>query len=97
MKTIKKVKVTVEYVDTVPDHMIQDIIYVSYKYKSAMHLCLCGCHHKAVTPFNAKFGSNWTITIVDDKVTFTPSILNTNCPNNCHYVITDGIANILER
>lgn len=43
-------------------------------------------------------GNDWSATIEHDKtLTMTPSILNNGCPNKAHYVITRGIANILDR
>lgn len=90
MKTIKKVSVTTKDVETIPDHLEQNVIYISDKYKTAIHLCLCGCGHRAVTPFNM-----WNITDIGKGVTFTPSILNTNCPNRSHYIITNSVANFV--
>ena len=95
MKTIRKVLVkpiTVEYVPDKSD-MIQDEIYISVKYKTAVHLCLCGCGNLSVTHFMDDSG--WKITLLNSGLTMIPSILNLNCPNRCHYVITDNIANII--
>lgn len=92
MKTIKKVKVTPEFVDTIPEKLVQDVIYITKRYGTAVHLCLCGCGNESVTPIGK---NDWSLMGNDDFVTFRPSILNNNCPNKCHYVITDNIANII--
>ena len=92
MKTLRKVPVKVKYVEIIPDKLEQDIIYISNEYKTSIHLCLCGCGKKAVTPTGK---NGWTITSNENGVTFKPSILNTNCPNMYHYIITNGVANIV--
>jgi hypothetical protein len=95
MRTIKKIEVLSVFVEFIPDELIQNEIYISKKYGTAIHLCLCGCGEKAVMPLNIKFGSSWNLIENNNKVSFTPSILNTNCPNRAHYVITNNVANIL--
>ena len=93
MKTLKRVTVIPMMVEFIPDTLKQDFIYISRIYETATHLCLCGCGNLSVTPLNK---NGWTITdSPSGKVSFTPSILNNNCPNKCHYVITNNIANIL--
>lgn len=62
---------------------------------TAAHLCLCGCGNLSVTPLNSKFDSSWNMTEKDGMVSFSPSILNTNCPNRYHYIITDNVANVV--
>ncbi len=91
MRTIKKIKVTTEEVEFIPSELKQDIIYVSKEYETATHLCLCGCGNLSVTPINK---GGWNLTILENKLTMKPSILNNNCPNKYHYIITNGIANV---
>lgn len=90
MKTIRKVDIVPVFVEIIPDFLKQDIIYISEKYKVSVHLCLCGCGNLAVLPL-----SRWTLTENKGKISFTPSILNTNCPNRYHYIITDNIATVV--
>jgi hypothetical protein len=100
MKTKLKIPVEVVNVHYIPEFnlMEENVIYVSKEYSLAMHKCLCGCGEIAATPINEDVNdtSGWDVTIdSNNKITFKPSILNTNCPNRYHYVITNGIANIL--
>ena len=95
MRTIKKIEVIPVFVEFIPDELIQNEIYISKKYGVSIHLCLCGCGEKAVMPLNPTFNLNWNLIENNNKVSFTPSILNTNCPNKYHYVITNNVANIL--
>ena len=94
MKTLKKVAVKPVLVKFIPskEKMEQDTIYISYPFKTAVHLCLCGCGNESVTPLN---NDGWNLSLENLQITMTPSILNTNCPNQCHYVITKGVANII--
>ena len=95
MRTIKKIEVLSVFVEFIPDELIQNEIYISKEYGTAVHLCLCGCGEKSIMPLNPKFNLSWNLIENDNKVSFTPSILNTNCPNKYHYVITNNVANIL--
>ena len=94
MKTLKKISIIVKHVYFIPDELEQDVIYISNRFQTSMHICLCGCGNKAVTPFGLK-KKGWTITENEKGVTFKPSILNTNCPDRYHYIITNGVANVV--
>jgi len=93
MKTLRKITITPVHVGFIPDKydMIQDEIYISNEYKTVVHLCLCGCGNLSVTPLNK---DGWNMIEKDGKVSFTPSILNNNCPNRYHYIITNNVANV---
>ena len=91
MKTISKVEIKPIFVDEIPENLIQNEFYVSNKYNVAVHLCLCGCGNKSVTPLNK---NGWFLTQNNNKISLTPSILNTNCPKNYHYILTNNIANV---
>jgi hypothetical protein len=107
MKTKRKVPVTFRLVETIPAIMEDNVIYVSSKYRMANHKCL-GCYkHESVTAItvlvidgkvindndDTRWDDGWNIIIENDKISVTPSILNNLC--GCHYVITNGVANIL--
>ena len=93
MKTLKKIEVKPIYVKFIPDKLEQNIIYISKEFGVAIHLCLCGCGNKSVTPFELK-SKGWNLIEKDGKISITPSILNTNCPNQYHYIISNNIANV---
>jgi hypothetical protein len=103
MKTIKKIPVTVEFVEEMPFDTIQDnVLYVDKKTCRMRHNCLCGCKHLLDIPLS-KIDDNekiytgdshgWDFIVKGDKATITPSILNRPC--NGHYIITNGIANLV--
>lgn len=66
------------------------IIYVSEKYRTAIHLCACGCGNLTVTPLKR----GWAITGTDEKPTLRPSVFNANTCGS-HYFITDGKVQML--
>jgi len=94
-KTIKKIEIIPVFVELIPEQLIQNEIYISEKYGCSVHSCLCGCGEKAVMPLNPKFSSSWNLIEDRGMISFTPSILNTNCPNKYHYVISNNIANVI--
>lgn len=96
MKTLQRIKIEPVSVQYIPEkeEMEYGKIYISNEFKTAVHLCLCGCGNLSVTPLNDK-NDWWLLVDTELRITMTPSILNTNCPNRTHYVITKGIANII--
>lgn len=91
---IKQVDVWPIYVDNVPVKWLMEEgkIYISKKYETAIHLCLCGCKEETVTPFGK---DAWTLTESNGKITLWPSIGNYQFPCRSHYVITDNKANFV--
>jgi len=74
-----------EFVDEIPEVLEHGKIYVSEKFRTASHLCPCGCQMKVVTPFG-KFG--WILSRGEGKVTLAPSIGNWQYACRSHYWIT---------
>ena len=92
MKTINKIKVKVVVCESVPDisEMQENTIYYSETYKTASHKCLV-CGILSVTPISYEW---WSMDIINnDNFTMKPSILNNPCKH--HYIITNGIANVV--
>ena len=73
-----------------PEIMEEGILYISNRFKLAIHLCACGCKQKTVTPIHDK--TDWTLTEAEDKVTLRPSIGNWagQSPYHAHYYITNN-------
>jgi len=76
-----------QFVEFIPAALAQGVLYVSEKYKTATHLCACGCGTKIVTPLRP---TEWTMTKRGDFVTLKPSIGNWNHPCQSHYWIRDN-------
>lgn len=92
MSSIKDIRP--EFVEYIPkkEDMADGIIYISKEFKTASHLCLCGCKNLIVTPFGLDW---WTLLIEDDKyITLSPSIGNHQIECKSHYIITRNKAYI---
>ena len=100
MKTIKKVPVKYEFTkgkDPLPnyDDMVECVIYVSEHHGISEHKCLCGCGEIAIIGLKPKW-NGWNLIKNNEEVySIEPSILNTNCPNKSHYIITKNVANFV--
>lgn len=92
MKTIKKITIAPEFVEFIPEKLKENTLYISEEYTIIIHLCLCGCGNKSVTPINK---NGWVLANNNGLISLTPSILNNNCPNRYHYIITNNIANVV--
>ncbi len=75
---------THEFVDSVPDTLQPGVLYVSIRFATAVHLCVCGCGHEVVTPFSP---TDWRMTFDGKTISLDPSIGNWSLPCQSHYWI----------
>jgi len=93
MKTLKKVMIEPIFVEFIPEVLENNKLYISEKYETCIHNCLCGCRGKTVTPLGP---NEWTLIKHDNgKVSLTPSINNYQFSCKSHYIITKNIANFV--
>lgn len=95
MKTIKKVPIIAEYVEFIPKtaDMKQGVIYISKRFRTASHICLCGkCGNRTVTPLKK---GEWELTDKNGKISLSESIGNFQYPCKSHYIIVNGNANFV--
>jgi hypothetical protein len=76
-----------EFVEMMPDHLDDGVIYISEKYRAALHNCCCGCGEEVSTPIGR---TEYSIKMEDSGVTVKPSIGNHDFPCRSHYVIERG-------
>jgi len=99
MKTIKKVEITPIYIDVIPDVLEEFKIYISEKYGTTIHNCLCGCGNKTVLPIdNIINGKDYGWKLIkgnNGKISFVPSVGNYQFECKSHYIITNNIANFV--
>jgi hypothetical protein len=80
-------------VEYMPDKIEPGILYHSPVFKTAIHLCACGCGNKTVTPIRGQNQFHpsqfWGLTGFPDKPTLHGSIGNQNVCGS-HYNITEG-------
>lgn len=75
------------YVEYIPERLEPGLLYISKKYRTASHLCCCGCGLKVVTPLNP---AKWQLTDHGQTVSLYPSIGNWGFPCRSHYWIDHG-------
>jgi hypothetical protein len=76
-----------EFVEFIPDELEQRTIYISIRFATASHLCLCGCGNKVVTPIRP---TDWTLIFDGKTISLHPSIGNWSFPCQSHYWIRNN-------
>jgi hypothetical protein len=76
-----------EYVEFIPKVLDEGVLYISKKFRTASHLCCCGCATKIVTPLRE---TEYTLMERGTLVCLYPSIGNWNHPCQSHYWIRDN-------
>jgi hypothetical protein len=72
------------FVEFIPDHLEEGILYISQRYRTCSHLCCCGCGEEVVTPLSP---AEWSVKREGDTVSLWPSIGNWDYACRSHYVI----------
>lgn len=78
---------THKFVEYIPEDLETGIIYISMKYCTVVHKCLCGCGNEVVTPISRK---GWKLTFDGESVSLSPSIGSWNLPCKSHYFIINN-------
>lgn len=73
-----------EFVESAPNQLSDGVIYISERFRTALHKCCCGCGNEVVTPLNP---AGWSYKREGGTVTFKPSIGNWSFPCKSHYLI----------
>lgn len=76
-------------VDSIPEILQANTLYVTTDRDVAGHLCACGCGREVITPLSP---TDWSITFGRRGATLFPSIGNWAFPCRSHYFIRDGDA-----
>ncbi|MDR2239633.1 MAG: hypothetical protein LBE33_04255 [Zoogloeaceae bacterium] len=75
------------FVEYVPAKLDEEVLYISRKYKVAVHLCCCGCGEKVVTPLSP---AEWSIHGDEKMVSLHPSVGNWSMACRSHYCIKNN-------
>ena len=73
-----------EFVDAIPDVLVDGTLYVSVGYAIAVHRCCCGCGGEVVTPLTP---TDWKLTFDGDSISLCPSISGSTSGCGQHYWI----------
>lgn len=84
---MKVERIRLEVVEFMPAQLEPAVLYVSEKYRTAAHLCACGCGEKVRTQLG---DPGWRLTTGRSGPTLYPSIGNWQKPCRSHYFIRDG-------
>lgn len=76
-----------KFVEFIPEFIEDGIIYITIKYHTAVHNCVCGCGNKVVTPFSP---TDWKLIFDGKSISLSPSIGNWNFACKSHYWITNN-------
>lgn len=76
-----------EFVEYIPTVLQPGVLYISKKYRTASHMCCCGCGSKVVTPLKP---GGWRLTVKRGAATLYPSIGSWNLACQSHYWIREG-------
>jgi len=77
-----------EFVEYIPEHVVDGAIYVSIRFATALHKCCCGCGNEVVTPLSP---TDWKVTFDGETISLHPSIGNWNFPCQSHYWIKRNV------
>jgi Family of unknown function (DUF6527) len=62
-----------EFVEFIPDDLEPGVLYVSTRYATAAHLCMCGCGFEVTSPLSPQ---QWCLIFDGQTVSLSPSIGN---------------------
>jgi hypothetical protein len=70
-----------------PEELEPGYLYVSIRFRTAQHLCACGCGSRIVTPIKP---AKYALTYNGETVSLWPSVGSWQKPCKSHYVIRDS-------
>lgn len=76
-----------EFVEFIPERLEDGVLYISERYRAAVHKCCCGCGQEVVTPLSR---AEWSVKLNSGRVSLWPSIGNWSYSCRSHYVIRDS-------
>ena len=73
-----------EFVEVMPDELEGGVLYVSTRFRTAAHLCACGCDSRIVTPIRP---AKWKFTYDGESISLWPSVGSWQKACQSHYII----------
>jgi hypothetical protein len=62
-------RVAHKFVDVVPEHLDEGVVYVCIPYETVVHACCCGCLNEVVTPPHPL---QWSVTFNGEAISLSP-------------------------
>jgi hypothetical protein len=75
------------FVDTLPDVLENNVVYVCMRYATAAHNCFCGCGREVVTPIHP---TKWQLAFDGVHISLFPSVGSWSLPCRSHYWVRQG-------
>lgn len=72
------------FVEFIPDHLEDGVLYISERFRTSSHKCCCGCGEEVVLPLSP---AEWQLSRDGDAVSLWPSVGNWDYGCKSHYVI----------
>lgn len=72
------------FVEFIPDHLEDGVLYVSERFRTCSHNCCCGCGEEVVLPLSP---AEWQLSRDGDTVSLWPSVGNWDYACKSHYVV----------
>lgn len=91
---MKQQRYKTKIVVSIPRQLEVGVLYVSFEYNIAVHLCACGCGSEIATPISKLHG--WILTYDGENTSLHPSIGNGAYQCKSHYWMKDGLIKWLE-
>lgn len=76
-----------KFVEAIPEELEPGFLYASIRFRTAQHLCACGCGSRIVTPIKP---AKYSLTYNGETVSLWPSVGNWQKPCKSHYVIKNS-------
>jgi hypothetical protein len=76
-----------QFVDRIPEHIEDHILYICLECNITIHKCACGCNEEVALPLDPK---QWKLIYDGETVSLTPSIGNWSYKCKSHYFITNN-------
>jgi len=73
-----------QFVDFIPDELQEKTLYVSTRFCTVVHKCVCGCGNEVVTPLSP---ADWLLTFDGESISLSPSIGSWSLNCQSHYWI----------
>lgn len=81
---MRRTTIIPEFVESAPQDLQDGVIYISDRFRTALHKCCCGCGREVVTPLNP---AGWLYYREGRSISLKPSIGNWSFPCKSHYLI----------
>lgn len=84
---MRRTDVRPEFVEFIPDHLEEGVVYVSLRFGTIVHACCCGCGSEVVTPLSP---AGWAFTYDGETISLNPSVGSWSLPCRSHYWIREN-------